>query len=643
MGMPLRSLFKQPIKSAVKSSVRDSAGIGDFPGAAVMMDFANDNYRAPTTNLISNSTFTGATVGAPGTQPDLHSISVSGLTREILALGRLPDGRPYIDIRFSGVTASNQPVTWLLSTPNIAAVQNTPWAIRAEIAMIGGSTNNVTGLFLRIYEQNNATFLGSFAGENKLPTNALTQYFGFGTTANASTNNVRPMLTMAATGTGVAVDISIRVVAIQFAAGFQVGPYVDTVNNPVTVTSLSGRTSLDKIGGFAVSRTQTGFAPGWGALAEDTDGTWKQFAANTVRRTRRGMLMEEGSANVTWLSDCTLATLGTIGAGAAPPNLAGRAWSQAGNSPSAIGITGQVAAKGVRFGLPYVELYYDGTPTLAQAIGYYFDQTNVAAVSASGQTWTNSFRYEVVEAFGCTAISSIRGRDNSGASVEQLDAPMNLTVGVGLQLAKDTTTFANVNSTRVVGAFLFSPNGVGVPMRLRIRIYAPMTEQKAYATTPIITAGGVGTRGFDFPTLENLPIVTPLTLLVSASMNVLTGVTATLAQIDDTTSGNRLLNYIANGNTMAVYVEAATVSQVFMAGAIPTIGVPFTIAARYQTDNVRGAMNGTLTALDNLATMPAGLKRLSFGGSQGSRWIRRVVIYLRPENDNSLRTLSAVA
>jgi hypothetical protein len=91
------------------------------------------------TNLVANSSATGAAIGTPGTLPTGWSAigGATGLTSEIAAVGT-ENGIPYVDFRFYGTTGNN----FLTITPasgNLGFVTNTSYAFSVYTKLVAGA------------------------------------------------------------------------------------------------------------------------------------------------------------------------------------------------------------------------------------------------------------------------------------------------------------------------------------------------------------------------------------------------------------------------------------------------------------------------------------------------------------------------
>lgn len=167
-----------------------------------------------TTNSIRNPRAEGATPGTPGTPPTNWSVSAPGLSSQIVGSGTdATTGIQYVDIRLFGTAGVNSSYLYLEAATQIAATTAQTWTPSAYVALVGGSTANVTTAVVLVEERNasgtgladnpGANFLGSLTG-------APSRFFASLTTAQATIAFVQPGLRLTFTNGG-AVDLTLRI------------------------------------------------------------------------------------------------------------------------------------------------------------------------------------------------------------------------------------------------------------------------------------------------------------------------------------------------------------------------------------------------------------------------------------------------
>lgn len=203
------------------------------------------------TNSLRNSSMTGAAVGTPGTLPTNWGVTLSGLTQTIVGTGT-ESGIPYVDIRLNGTTsAAGFFALYFETTAAVAASTGQTWTLSLFYRLTAGSLTNVTSstLALQEYASSGGSFLQSDSttvvpsGNAALATQRLT---ATATLAQATVTSIRPTVAFFC-GTGVAIDLTIRIGAPQLELG-------GFVTSPVLTTSAAVTRAVDSasmpIGGW---------------------------------------------------------------------------------------------------------------------------------------------------------------------------------------------------------------------------------------------------------------------------------------------------------------------------------------------------------------------------------------------------------
>ena len=208
------------------------------------------------TNQIRNNTMQGAVAGTPGTLPTNWATAGSGagtLVREIVGSG-VVDGINYIDIRYSGTTSttgfsiSSEP-----QTGGVVAFSGQTWTASTYVAIVGGSTNNIS--ILRANAMIGRTSVGGSSldaansGDNKAAlTNNLQRFTSTMTLADAATVSIQPVTTIGF-NSGVAIDITLRIGLPQLVQGATAGNVVATYGTAraVMYAAPNGSMTADKL------------------------------------------------------------------------------------------------------------------------------------------------------------------------------------------------------------------------------------------------------------------------------------------------------------------------------------------------------------------------------------------------------------
>ena len=196
------------------------------------------------TNSITNNTMVGAVAGTPGTLPTgwNRNVTQNGITQNVAGVGVI-NGISYVDIRFQG-TATGSGYTDV-AMGSATAAQNQTWAFSAYLAMVGGSTANMTAGALTLYGSPTFSDNGSVTWLSTIGSNltANSRFSAVRTFTNVLTNSADFRLTISATA-GAAVDITIRIGLPQLEQGaFTTSPILTstaTATRAADVASVTG-------------------------------------------------------------------------------------------------------------------------------------------------------------------------------------------------------------------------------------------------------------------------------------------------------------------------------------------------------------------------------------------------------------------
>ncbi len=166
-------------------------------------------------------------------------------------------------------------------------------------------------------------------------------------------------------------------------------------------------------------------------------------------------------------------------------------------------------------------------------------------------------------------------------------------------------------------------------------------EQGGTGTSLIVTGGATATRGFDSATLTGLSIPAPYTLLAVATIN-----RATIGDLVTTNTQTDGAGFFTDPGTRAFIREANAETGNSRIGTSVTVGQTVRLGARFATNDLRSATNGTLAPVDATCT-PQTITSLGLGRSLypiagiHDIYLRRVLIYPRAFSDTELQALTA--
>lgn len=235
------------VATVTRASAKTDAGGWDFTnggtvgtlteyasGVAAIHATAGLLVEEITTNEIRNPRCEGAVAGTPGTMPTNWLV---GAVTEVVGSGQ-EDGWPYVDVRYAATPGANVSLltlesSFVTSSPAGAGVD---WALSAGIRVVAGSTANINGFRLRLFQFSTVpAFLGAVQGPQFLPDAQHKRFYGVITTADASTDSVRPEIVLETSGG--AIDITLRIYAPQLEQkAYPTSPVFPVVSSPAAAT-----------------------------------------------------------------------------------------------------------------------------------------------------------------------------------------------------------------------------------------------------------------------------------------------------------------------------------------------------------------------------------------------------------------------
>ncbi|MEK7992893.1 MAG: hypothetical protein AAB403_03715 [Planctomycetota bacterium] len=128
------------------STLTEAVTTGDTLLRTIGRTLSDAMLFGPPVNGIRNNSMQGAVVGTPGTKPTNWNFGgLAGLSSQIVAIGTDIDGIDYIDVRYYGTTNATGGYFFVFeSTSAIASAQNQTWTESAYIAVVAGTTANLT-------------------------------------------------------------------------------------------------------------------------------------------------------------------------------------------------------------------------------------------------------------------------------------------------------------------------------------------------------------------------------------------------------------------------------------------------------------------------------------------------------------------
>jgi hypothetical protein len=420
-------------------------------------------------------------------------------------------------------------------------------------------------------------------------------------------------------------------------SGFGVGGWpqpgaaldLDFVNNRV-----KGAASL------AAALTVTRASTAW---TKASNGTYVEFAINTLRRSFEGALIEEARTNSIRNNSMQGVVAGTPGT--APTN-----WliSNLGT------LTRQIVGSGTENGMDYVDIKISGTSSTTEVTIYPESILQVAGLS--GQTWTASLFAKVVAGSLANIGQSevyVLGYTAGGALSEAQAAAFTLPTTGNLSDCRFSKTYALAGGTTAFVSTRFDLNCTsGTAIDVTLRLSWPQLEQGAFVTSPIRTTAAAATRAAD------VIVVNSPTSFVSFTQG---SVSAEWTDPGPLGTDHRVVSVRADANNsfrismrstnLAEYiVTSGGVSQASLVSVNAVVAnTRYKAAARWGVNdfNVRFSPSlGADPAPDVSGAVPVGtpvigVGQSAAGGNQLNGFLRRLTFYKHKLTDAQLGALAA--
>jgi hypothetical protein len=592
----------------------------------------NGNYKiasVPTTTTFTytmasdpgaNATAVGSyTARTNGTMPtNWTNFNGFGISQTVIGSG-VQNGIPYMDVRFAGVsTGASGGSVGFDGTQGIAAASGQTWTQSVYMAMVAGSTANLTVIRMDTDEYNSggtSTKINYNVGGSSLLslTSSLTRYSGQTTLSGTGTAYVQPIFEFGF-NSGVAIDITIRFGLPQ-------------------IEQSSWLTSAIPTMGSTVTRNADVYMNPSGGSYFDVNGVLQTAAPNAPRRdydpvthVPKGILIEETRTNLVATSSGTSGE--GPGAGQATTYTQSTTLSPDGvtymnkciDSPASSGAIGQVCRW--------------GSMPISQSTAY--------TASAFLKTGERSYLTYLVSDGVTTGSVTVNLAAGTSTLCGTGLAPLTAVQNIGNGVYRVSITVTTSSSAVSPGYFDFRMSNVSNPActgdtytgdgASGLYIWGVQFEKGGTPTSYIATSGSTLARSTDKFTI-------PLTGWYSSSAGTLGTIgtsqyadTSNLtnhffAAIDDSTASNDISAFISRGATP--YRK----TQIFNSGSGVltsvsgyTYGAPTWIALTYNGSNFNSGIDGTSYSGTAL-TIPT-LTQLSIGSIAGSNvldgWDTRV-------------------
>jgi hypothetical protein len=378
---------------------------------------------------------------------------------------------------------------------------------------------------------------------------------------------------------------------------------VDFANNQAW-TKMGGQTTPDKLLYCIAGSTR------W---RDDTSFNWTSFAPNTLAYTNKGLRVWEARTN-------SITNNSMQGAVAGSPGTVPTGWASV---VAVAGLTVTQVGVGVENGIDYIEYNYSGTATATSQMAIQ-PMTNNAIAAASGQTWTGSLFYKLINN-GATAPGSVFSRisgTNGTTGTENFNGTVltqaNYTGPIGQNpRVVQTSTLANAGTTNVVMLMIVSVTS-GSTYNYNFRVGWPQLEQASFASPPIRTGNFIRNSA-----AAGAVVGTPGTLPTNWWQNNNTGFAASVAAtgID---SGMDYIDLLFSGtspsNGSQININLEAVGVIAAASGQTWVGSVFWKLSGGSTTNV-SAFNLGLLGVSAGSVVEAFYNATTFPGASWQRLI----------------------
>ncbi len=352
----------------------------------------------------------------------------------------------------------------------------------------------------------------------------------------------------------------------------------------------------------------------------------------------KGLLIEEARTNSIPNNTMQGAVIGS-------PGTTPTGWLVSGTGS---GLTRSVVATGEEDGIGYIDIRFNGTPTVNN-VSFSFAAANAIA-AASEQAWALSVYLRLVGGSFANTTPMLDILETDGTS------------GVGTnQSACDVTSaplatqrFVNVTTVDVVGTTHVQPRirvglTIGQPVDFTLRIGLPQFEAGVFATSVIPTTSAAATRAADVASMSGTNFSEWYrqdegTFVVEYILSSITTNCGVMAVSDGTTANRMIVRGRSTGATTFIGVRGGATQYIddFSSGLA---NVSTLVAFGYKTNAFVGTRNGAAPITDVSCVVPTvSMLRLGADGDGVfplNGHIRSLRYYPKRLSNSELQTITA--
>lgn len=376
-----------------------------------------------------------------------------------------------------------------------------------------------------------------------------------------------------------------------------------------------GRYFGKQLGDLTVTRASAGYA-------QDQAGSWQNFAANTPRRTDRGLLVEMARTNVlrnNSMQGASAAVLPTFWAGNL--NAASGMVSSSFSAPvtdsgiDCINVSLQTANHSATVSV----LSFDG-----QATG------NGLVPVTPGSVWTGSVFLKLLSGSLTTGLVgfdlAVREYNSAGTYLAQTLSSIQ---GAGAAMSRQTMTVTTRADCAYITLALRINYAAGGSSAFSLRVGWPQLEAGGYATSPIRTTGAAQTRAADLISLPVSGVPNAFSVICSAAHAPALG-QALLCNLQTSGSPHVMFGSSGSPNLGCMEIGDGQGWSVNRSAALLTPGQRFKSAFAYTTNSSRLSVNGgaVTSNIPSSVVVPSliYLGSASWGALQWGGYIERLTL-----------------